>query len=113
MKWISGILMTVTTGVFAGNNDAVQAVIDLTSVQNDKVQVEVDLPDMQESTVVYYLPKIVPGTYSIYDFGRFVSDFKAIDKSGTEMAVEQKSGMNGRSPMPPAGQSIPLGGRHL
>ena len=91
MKWISGILMTVTTGVFAGNNDAVQAVIDLTSVQNDKVQVVVDLPDMQESSVVYCLPKIVPGTYSIYDFGRFVSDFKAIDKSGAEMAVEQKS----------------------
>lgn len=33
------------------------------------------------------MPKIIPGTYSISDFGRFVSEFTAVDSSGTELPV--------------------------
>ena len=30
------------------------------------------------------MPKIVPGTYHIYDFGQYVFDFEAFDKDGKE-----------------------------
>ena len=62
--------------------------IDLTKVLNDKVMVEVITPKITENEVVYCMPKIVPGTYSIYDFGRFLSDFKAYNAVGEELAVE-------------------------
>ncbi|MBK9613952.1 MAG: hypothetical protein IPO34_21815 [Dehalococcoidia bacterium] len=33
-------------------------------------------------------PKIVPGTYSIYDFGRFIFEFNAYDKKGNKLKFE-------------------------
>src|SRR5262249_49832390 len=35
----------------------------------------------------YSLPKIVPGTYAIYNFGRFIDDFHAYDSFGHDMVV--------------------------
>ncbi len=34
------------------------------------------------------MPRMVPGTYKIYDFGRFIRDFKAFDYKGSEMLVK-------------------------
>jgi predicted metalloprotease with PDZ domain len=64
--------------------------IDLRSVVDDKLSVTLLTPEIKKEEVIYYLPKIVPGTYSIYNFGRFVSDFKAFDKAGNELIVEKK-----------------------
>jgi len=33
------------------------------------------------------MPKMVPGTYAIYDFGRFLNNFKAYDSLGNELTV--------------------------
>ena len=35
------------------------------------------------------MPKIVPGTYSIYDFGQYVLDFEAFDTAGRSLSVNQ------------------------
>ena len=61
--------------------------IDLLDVKNDKVGVELICPEITEETVHYALPKIVPGTYSIYDFGRFVEGFSASDQDGNPLPV--------------------------
>ncbi|QCR21262.1 peptidase M61 [Pontibacter sp. SGAir0037] len=66
-----------------------QVTIDLTQVKNDKVMVTVLAPAIMEQETIYNMPKIVPGTYSISDFGRFVSEFKAFDKAGRALAVEK------------------------
>ena len=42
---------------------------------------------IEEDEVEYHMAKVVPGTYSISDFGRFVVDFKAIDQEGNVRAV--------------------------
>ncbi|GAB3819709.1 M61 family metallopeptidase [Pontibacter rugosus] len=63
--------------------------IDLNSVQNDKVQVTVLAPTINQSEVTYVMPKIVPGTYSVSDFGKLVSDLKAYTKAGLPLAVER------------------------
>ncbi len=80
------------SGAFAQKNsdNAYHIQIDLTQVKNDKVPVTVMPPaKLNQDEVVYNMPKIVPGTYSVSDFGRFVSDFKALDKRGRELPVEQ------------------------
>ena len=63
--------------------------IDLSSVSNDQLKVEVSVPKISQNEIKFYMPKIIPGTYSIADYGRFVTDFKAFDKKGRELAVEQ------------------------
>ena len=35
------------------------------------------------------MPKIVPGTYKIYDFGQYVLDFEAYDAEGNSLSVSQ------------------------
>ncbi|MCX2741644.1 M61 family metallopeptidase [Pontibacter anaerobius] len=63
--------------------------VDLKNVQDDKVQVTVQAPEIKQNEVVYNMPKIVPGTYSVSDFGKFVTDFKAYAKNGDTLAVEK------------------------
>ena len=65
--------------------------IDLTQAKDDRVPVEIKVPAISEDTVEYHMAKIVPGTYSISDFGRFVVDFKATDNEGSEIATEKVS----------------------
>lgn len=74
--------------------DTYQFSIDLLNVKNDMVKVELEVPTINREQVVYYLPKIVPGTYTIYDFGRFVYSFTATDKEGKALHVKSL-GKNG------------------
>ncbi|MBL7883680.1 MAG: peptidase M61 [Bacteroidia bacterium] len=63
--------------------------IDLTQCINDKLSIELISPKIETESVIYRLPKIVPGTYEIYDFGRFVSNLNAFDSTNTALTVEQ------------------------
>jgi predicted metalloprotease with PDZ domain len=62
--------------------------VDLTKCSDDKLFVELITPQVTTESIIYRLPKIVPGTYEILNFGRFISDFKAFDSLGKEMDVE-------------------------
>lgn len=73
-------------GAYAGNN--YQFSVDLEKCTDDKLSVELITPEMHTSEVIYRLPKMVPGTYEIYDFGRFVSAFMAMDAAGNALPVE-------------------------
>ena len=66
----------------------VQVSLDLKNLINDKVQVSIEPPAFTENTTTFYIPKIVPGTYSEDNYGKFIDDFKAFDKKGNEIAVE-------------------------
>ncbi|QMU27798.1 M61 family metallopeptidase [Adhaeribacter radiodurans] len=63
--------------------------LDLQNVQNDKVKVTLQTPSITTSEVVYNIPKMVPGTYSVDNFGRYVSEFKAYTKNGQLLKVEK------------------------
>ena len=66
-----------------------QFFVDLTKVQNDKLEVSLITPKFSKDEVVYNMPKIVPGTYANYDFGRYVSDFKAFDANGKALPIDK------------------------
>ncbi len=68
-----------------------QVNIDLSATADDKVPVEVYVPLSDSEFVEYHMAKVVPGTYSISDFGRFVSEFKAFDNAGNELTAENIS----------------------
>lgn len=65
--------------------------IDLTSVTDDKVPVEIFTAPVSEEKVEYHMPKIVPGTYSISDFGRFIKGFEAFDSLGNVLPSKKIS----------------------
>ena len=37
------------------------------------------------------MPKLIPGTYTISDFGRFISEFQALDNDENALSVDRLS----------------------
>lgn len=62
--------------------------VDLTSVKKDKLTIKLTPPDIADNETVFMFPSMVPGTYDVYDFGRFVSNFKVEGKDGKTIKVE-------------------------
>jgi predicted metalloprotease with PDZ domain len=67
----------------------IESSIDLTKVTNDQVPVTINPGRFTVETVTYRLPKVVQGTYSVSDFGKYVDDFKAYDYNGSELVVNK------------------------
>ncbi len=65
------------------------AQLDLVNVQNDKVKVSVDPDRFSSETTTFYIPKTVPGTYSLDNYGKFIEGFQAIDYQGNELEYTQ------------------------
>jgi predicted metalloprotease with PDZ domain len=91
MKKYTSILLFLLAGFaysFASQSGYVYT-LDLTHVvAENKLRVELSPPPIQTDQSTFYIPKIVPGTYEIYDFGRFVSEFQATDGQGKELVVD-------------------------
>ncbi|MBC7607825.1 MAG: peptidase M61 [Burkholderiales bacterium] len=71
-------------------NKPVQVVvvlIDLTTIADDKVMVSVIPPKFTTNEIIYNIPKIIPGTYAVDDYGKFIENFKAFDKKGAALMV--------------------------
>ncbi len=71
------------------NDSETQVHIDLTQRAEKKVPVEVVVALVDRDSAIYQMPAMVPGTYSIYDFGRYLSDFVATNANGDTLEVEQ------------------------
>ncbi|MBC7523053.1 MAG: peptidase M61 [Flavobacterium sp.] len=65
----------------------VDVTIDLNIIKDDKVLVAVVPPKFQTNEVIYHIPKIVPGTYSEDNYGRYIDDVKAFDSTGNPIEV--------------------------
>ncbi|MFI5144382.1 MAG: peptidase M61 [Ignavibacteria bacterium] len=61
--------------------------IDLNTVTGNKIQVTLIPPDINQDEIIFRFPGMVPGTYHIFDFGRYVSDFRVYDKIGKEISA--------------------------
>ena len=89
------ILFCITASVF--NLKAVRAQdtyrysVDLTKVQDDQLTVDLLCPAITAKQTSFYFPKIVPGTYMNSNFGKYVHNLKAFDRSGKELPSNKKS----------------------
>lgn len=84
--WVA--VLFATTGILHAQPEY-KYTIDLTVVENDRLKVVLLAPRIDTEEVIFYLPKIIPGTYSIADYGRFVDQVKAFDRKGRALAVEK------------------------
>jgi predicted metalloprotease with PDZ domain len=62
--------------------------VNLNNVKDDQLRVELTVPKITSADITFFMPKIIPGTYSNADYGKFVHNFKAFDKAGKEMPVK-------------------------
>lgn len=63
--------------------------LDLVNVEDDKIEVVVDPGRFTDPQTTFFIPKTVPGTYSIDDYGAFVEDLRALDYDGGELPVSE------------------------
>ncbi len=63
----------------------IHASIDLTQVTDDKVPVTIDPGRFDQDTIIYRIPKVIQGTYTVSDFGNYIEDLKVFDYDGNEM----------------------------
>ena len=68
-------------------SNPIETTLDLTAVVDDRVPVTINPGRFTSETVTYRLPRVVQGTYSVSDFGKYIDDFKAIDYDGKELTV--------------------------
>ncbi len=84
------ILLALLTASLSGfAQKEYQFSVDLTQPKDDKLTVNLNTPPIRDKNAVYHLPKVVPGTYSINNYGSYVSNFKAFDKKGRALKVNQ------------------------
>lgn len=65
----------------------VEVTLDLVNVEDDRVMVTVDPGKLTDPQTTFYIPKTVPGTYSVDNYGKFIEDLKAFDYLGDEMLL--------------------------
>jgi predicted metalloprotease with PDZ domain len=80
---------TVSSSVTASAKQQVGVTINLNDVKDDRVLVTVASPKINSDEVTYSIPKTVPGTYSVDDYGKYIDDFKAYDVKGNVLPVSK------------------------
>ncbi|WP_298552117.1 peptidase M61 [uncultured Algibacter sp.] len=67
----------------------IETSINLSNISEDKAPVTINPGRFTVETVTYRLPRVIQGTYSVSDFGKYIDDFKAFDYEGNEMTVNK------------------------
>jgi predicted metalloprotease with PDZ domain len=83
------LFVSLTGAAQTKKGSSYQYTLDLTTVVDDKVHVQLVPPAFTQNEVTFYMPKMIPGTYAIEDYGRFVSNLEALDKKGRKLPVEK------------------------
>jgi predicted metalloprotease with PDZ domain len=78
-----------TTNSVDSKKEEIEVTINLTDVKDDQVLVTVKAPKIKTDVITYSLPKTVPGTYSVDDYGKYIADFKAYDAKGNLLTVSK------------------------
>lgn len=90
---ISLLCLSFLTLVASGQNDpkidTIVARTDLATATGDRLEVRLIPPKLDADTLVFVMPKIIPGTYSISDFGKLVYNLAAIAEGGDTIAVQR------------------------
>jgi predicted metalloprotease with PDZ domain len=92
--FISCLLLCLSVAFSANTSivaqSKIKATLDLVSVKDDQVHVTLSAPASGAETLVFQMPRIIPGTYVVADYGRYVEKLTATDIDGKELVVEKK-----------------------
>lgn len=86
MKKIAFCLSLFISGFLIADEDYHYSA-NLNKVAGDKLTVTLTPPDISADEIDFMFPAMVPGTYEVYDFGRFISNFRVTGKNGAVIKV--------------------------
>jgi predicted metalloprotease with PDZ domain len=84
---LASFFISCKTGTNATLKLDVEVTIDLVNVKEDKVMVSIATPTFTTETATFNIPKIVPGTYSDDDYGKYIEEVKAFDAKGNPLRI--------------------------
>lgn len=82
------LLALIMGGPVCATAQQYQYTADLAGSTDDQVKVTLKVPPFPSGKATFVMPRMVPGTYEVYDFGRFISGFEARDAAGATLPVE-------------------------
>src|SRR5258708_33038953 len=82
---LPSLLLMWPGGYAQSKKSSYQYTMDLTKVTDDKLQVELTAPRVTKEEIIFSFPKMVPGTYAIEDYGRFISAFHPLAKKEPDL----------------------------
>lgn len=92
MKSLLPALLLLCSSLTAfSSQDTLRYTLNLREAEDGKIRIVATLPNTPSPA--WQMPSIVPGTYKIYDFGRFISDFSAKTPDNKEVSFS-KDGIN-------------------
>lgn len=63
--------------------------VDIKNVVDDKVQVILRTPVIDQEEVIFSFPKVIPGSYSEKNYGKYIEGFTALDKDGKKLKISK------------------------
>lgn len=87
MKNILIALLILTSLATNAQNDNYQFYVNLSEIKNDMLQVVLKTPEIKTNKIIYNIPKMIPGAYTIDDFGQYITEFKAFNKNGESLHI--------------------------
>lgn len=66
--------------------------VDLSKTSDDQIFVELIPPKQTEDIIYFRLPAVIPGSYSIHNFGKFVTKIRAYDQQGKMLSASKVDG---------------------
>jgi predicted metalloprotease with PDZ domain len=84
-----GCTSTKTTGNDLATSNPIETSFSLVNITNDKVPVLINPGRFTSETEIFRIPKVVQGTYSVSNFGKYIENFKALDYQGKELPNER------------------------
>ena len=88
LMWLSSTLVTAQFEPFQREGEY-QVMMDLTALENDRIPVEIVVPILSQDSVEFHMARIIPGTYDVHNYGRFISDLTAMSGAGDTLPLEK------------------------
>lgn len=83
------VIMLLSASAFSQKSKPMFFTINMTGPSTDTFLIELEVPKLTKSNKIFQFASTAPGAYQVMDIGRFVSDFKALDKKGKEIPVSK------------------------
>jgi predicted metalloprotease with PDZ domain len=68
--------------------------VDLQNIKKDRVKVTCTVPPQTADKVDFIFPNVVPGSYALKEYGRYIDKFKAYDENGKKLKIKKADSYN-------------------
>lgn len=83
------LLIISLSWILAGCSQKIVYQVDLNQIDQDRLKVTVEIPRLDQDTLTFGFPAVIPGHYNMVNYGRFVDSLTATHADGDPIPIEQ------------------------